>query len=200
MTGVGFGYASMLSLLKAMRPVPANSSKPTTTIGRRLRQNAMRDLNMGSSSNEMKAALELVAWWRLQHVAKKHGVVGYDQFSALQTIENLNPVVVSQADLNDSLYKMVAIGCHPSRHRAIGFADHAIRGYGDGFHRVVDANDEVSEHSGAQFIVGVRDLGTDRYSMSVRINRRVDLRDLTVKHAAGIGHHFDLNRLAQVKK
>ena len=124
----------------------------------------------------------------------------HDQFSALQTIENLNLVVVSQAGLDDSLHKMVAIGCHPSRHRAIGFADHAIRGYSDGFHRVVDANDEVSEHSGTQLIVGVRDLGTDRYSMSVRINRLVDLRNLALKHAIGIGHHLDLNRLAQVKK
>ena len=78
---------------------------------------------------------------------------------------------------------MAAIGCHPSRHRAVGFADHAIGGYSDGFHRVVDANDEVGEHSRTQLIVGVRNLGTDRYSMGIRIDRRVDLRNLASKHA-----------------
>src|SRR5580658_5804774 len=135
MTGVGFGYASMLSILKAMRPVPANSSKPTTTIGRRLRQNAMRDLNMGSSSNELKVALGLVGWWRLQHVAKKHCVVRYDEFSAVQTIENLNTVVVSQADLDDSLHKMVTIGCTqavivPSASRTTPFAGIAMASTG----------------------------------------------------------------------
>ncbi|SPE56735.1 hypothetical protein SBV1_2520003 [Verrucomicrobia bacterium] len=72
--------------------------------------------------------MKLIAGWRLQHVAQKHGAVCRDEFSALQTLENLNPVVPSQAGLDDSLYKTVAIGGHPSRHRAIGFADHAISG------------------------------------------------------------------------
>src|ERR1022692_4430222 len=148
----------------------------------------------------MKVALGLVGWWRLQHVAEKHCVVRYHQFSAVQTIENLNPVVVSQADLDDSLYKMAAIGCHPSRHRAIGFADHAIRGYSDRFHRFVDLNDEVSKHSGAQFIFGVRDLRTDRHSMSVRINRLVDFRDLSLEYAVGIGHHLDCDWLPYTEK
>ena len=118
----------------------------------------------------------------------------------LQTIENLNPVVVSQAGLDDSLLKMAAISCHPRRHRAIGFADHAIGRYGSGFHRVLDANDEVGEHSGTQFIVGVRDLGTDGYSMSIRIDRLVNFRNLAFEDAVGIGHHLDLDRLSQMKK
>src|SRR5664279_4546092 len=46
MTGVGFGYAPMLSSLKATSPAPANSRSPNTTIARRLRQNAMRGLNI----------------------------------------------------------------------------------------------------------------------------------------------------------
>ena len=154
----------------------------------------------GSSFTETEDGINLIGWWRRQHVAQKHGAVRHGQFSALQAIENLNPVVASQADLDDSLHKTVAIGRHPSRHRAIGFADHAIRRYGGGFHRVVDANDEVSEHSGTQLIVGVRDLGTDRDSMSIRINRLVDLGNLALEHAVRIGHHLDLNRLAQVKK
>src|ERR1700683_4492240 len=123
----------------------------------------------------MKAALNLIARWRRQHVAKKHSAVSYDEFSALQAIENLSVVVVSQAELDDSLYEMVASGCHPGRHRAIGFADHAIRWYSYGLHRVADLNDKVCQHSGAQFIFGVRDLGADRHSMSVRINRLVNL-------------------------
>jgi len=35
-----------LSSLKAMNPAPANNNRPNTTIGRRLRQNEMRDLNI----------------------------------------------------------------------------------------------------------------------------------------------------------
>src|SRR5664279_4603826 len=46
MTGVGFGYAPMLSSLKATSPALANSRSPNTTIARRLRQNAMRGLNI----------------------------------------------------------------------------------------------------------------------------------------------------------
>jgi hypothetical protein len=40
-------------------------------------------------------SIRLVAGWRLQHVAQKHGAVRYDLFSALQTLEDLNPVVSS---------------------------------------------------------------------------------------------------------
>jgi hypothetical protein len=51
----------------------------------------------------MKVASDLVAWWRLQHIAEEYGAVGYGQFSPLQTLYNLDPAVSSQASLDDSL-------------------------------------------------------------------------------------------------
>src|SRR5271169_772614 len=88
---------------------------------------------------------------------------------------------------------------NPGRHRAVGFPDHAISWYGSGFHWLLDANDEVSQHSRTQLIVRVRDLGTDGDSMSIRINHLVNLRNLSLEYAIGIGHHFDLDRLPDVK-
>ena len=84
---------------------------------------------------------------RLQHGAQKHGAIRHDQLPEVQTIENLNPVVPPEADLDDSLFKMVAIGGHPGRHRAIAFAHHAVRWDGHRLRRVLDANNEVREHS-----------------------------------------------------
>ncbi|MGA2983293.1 MAG: hypothetical protein ABSG32_05730 [Terriglobia bacterium] len=72
--------------------------------------------------------MELIAGWRFQHFVEKNGAVRHGQFLTLQTVENLNLVVPGQADLDDSLHKMVAIVCHPRCHPAVGFADHAIRG------------------------------------------------------------------------
>ena len=93
-----------------------NSSKPTTTIGRRLRQNATRDLNMARRLSWNGGwAFDLIRWRRLQHVAQEHGPVAHDQFSRLQTGENLNPAICSQAGLDDSLHKMAAIGWSPKR-------------------------------------------------------------------------------------
>jgi hypothetical protein len=37
------------------------------------------------------AGIRLVGGRRLQHVAEEYGAVGYGQFSALQTVENLIP-------------------------------------------------------------------------------------------------------------
>ena len=67
-------------------------------------------------------------------------------------------------------------------------------------HRPVHTNDEVSEHPWTQFIFGVGNLRADSHSVCIGINRRVDLRNLALEHAIGIGHHPDLDRLAQVKK
>ncbi len=88
----------MLSALNATIPAPRNSNTPTTTIGRRLRQNATRDLNMARClSGNGGWAFDLIRWRRLQHVAQEHGPVAHGEFSRLQTGENLNPAVGSQA-------------------------------------------------------------------------------------------------------
>src|ERR1700691_2243238 len=105
----------MLSNLKATSPAPANSTNPTTTIARRLKQNARRDLNM----------TVLLGWRRRQHAAQKYGAVGYDQFSAPPTAKYLNPIVSSQIRFDHSLLKMVAVGGHPGCHDAVGFAHHS---------------------------------------------------------------------------
>ena len=112
---------------------------------------------------------------------EEHGAVRHGQFAALQAVENLNLAIFSQADLDDSLREVVAIGRHPGRHRAVAFADHAIGRYGSGFHRVLDANDEVGEHSGPQLILGIGDLGADRHPMGVRVNRRIDFGNLAAE-------------------
>src|ERR1035438_4162318 len=51
MTGVGFGYASMLSILKAMSPVPANSGK---TAGRIERLHRVVQRFAGEGLSELK--------------------------------------------------------------------------------------------------------------------------------------------------
>src|SRR5580658_8434101 len=176
MTGVGFGYASMLRALNATIPAPRNTTTPTTTIGRRLRQNATRDLNMARClSGNGGWPFDLIRRRSLQHVAEENGPVSHRQFSRLQTGENLNAAVGTQACLDDFLHKMAAIGGHPRGHGSIGFAHHAVRRHGGGFYRVVDAYHKVCEHSGSQLIFGVRDFGAGRYSMSVRIDRRVKI-------------------------
>src|SRR5580658_3469174 len=118
----------MLSLSKATRPVPMNSSKPINTIGRRPRQNAIRDLNMARRLSRNEGwAFDLIRLRRLQHVAQEDGSVAHRQFSRLQTGENLNPAVGTEPCLDDFLHKMAAIACHPSRHGPVSFAHHAVR-------------------------------------------------------------------------
>ena len=78
---------------------------------------------------------DLVGWWCLQHVAKKHRAIANHQFSPLQTFENLHPIVPSKSGLDDSLHKMVAVRGYPGHHRAIRFADHTIGRYSSGFYR-----------------------------------------------------------------
>ena len=108
--------------------------------------------------------------------------------------------VGSQTGLDDSLRKAAAIRRHPGRHRPVGFADHAIRWHSRGFHRLLDANDEVGQHSRTQLVLGVGDLGTDRYSMRIRIDHLVDLRNPSLEHTVGIRHHFDLRPVVRVEK
>ncbi len=139
------------------------------------------------------AEIDLIRWRRLQHVAQEDGPVAHGELPRLQTCENLHAAVPSQPNLDDSVHKMAAITGHPSGHRAIGFAHHAVRRQGRGFHRIVDTNHEVRQHSWVQLIVRIDNLGARGYAMCVRVHCGVNLRDFSFELPTGIGHHFHLH-------
>ncbi len=92
------------------------------------------------------------------------------------------------------------IARHPSGHCAIRFADHAINWEGYRFYCISYTNYEFSKHSGTQLILGISDLGADRYPMSACINSWVNLSDLTFKRASRVGHHCNFHRLSDTER
>ena len=175
---MGFGYASMLSILKAMNSGAGKQQQAQHHNGAAAQAKCDEGFEHRDSRHFI---VRLMVGAYCSMSAQKHGAVRYGQFSRAAIRRESEPVVFPQAGLDDSLHKMAAVGGHPGRHRAVGFAHHAIGGMATDFHRVVDADDEVREHSRMQLIVGVRDLGTDGYPMRVRIDRLVDLRNLALE-------------------
>ena len=119
---------------------------------------------------------------------------------ALQTVENLNLAIFAQADLDDSLHEMVAVGCHPGRHRAVAFANHAVGGNGGRFNRLLNLNHDVGQHSGAQFVLGIVHFAADFHPVEIGVNRRKDFGNFAFKHAVRKGRDLDgdwLSRLNQ---
>src|SRR5579863_7626408 len=103
----------MSSCSNATIPAATNSSKPNTTIARRLRQKATRALNIARGG---RLALTLVAGRRVQHVAEKNAARGHGQFAALQTGEDLIVAIAQLPERQRSLHKATPIGGHPDDH------------------------------------------------------------------------------------
>src|SRR5580700_3067477 len=148
----------MLRFLKATSPAPTNKSKPTTTIGLRLKQNATRDLNTACRLLWSDGAFDLIRWRSLQHIAEEYSAVRNGQFSLMQTVKNLDLPGAPQSGPNNSLHETVTIGCHPDGQSTVRFAHHAIGRHSDSVCRVSHADDKIGEHSWPQLILGIRDL------------------------------------------
>src|SRR5271155_774332 len=128
MTGVGLGYASMFSRSNATNPAPTKSNKASKTTGRRLRQNAIRDLNTLGRLEGMGYPLDLVRRRRFEHVAEEYGAVRYGHFSRMQAVQDLDLAIGSHAGLDDALREVAAIGRRPRGERAVALPYHPVRG------------------------------------------------------------------------
>jgi len=94
----------MFNILKATSPAPVTTAGPTRRwcggLGK-MRGRLEHDccLFMKMTGLVFRSTRDLVGGWRLQHVAQEYRTVADHQFSTLQTIENLNLAVSSQAVL-----------------------------------------------------------------------------------------------------
>src|SRR5579863_1601915 len=161
----------MFSSRNATSPAPANSSRPNTTMARRPRQKATRDLNTGVAA--------LVARRGFQHIAEKHAALGHDQLARLQTIKHRVVSLAFRTELQMPLAEMASIGGDPGDHRAIAPA-HGGRGRDcDCTLGLGELDADGGEHPGPQFIVRIFDAGTYVEAVRVRVDRRVDFFDLS---------------------
>src|ERR1700678_4534637 len=107
----------MFSRSNATNPAPTNNNKASKTTGRRLRENAIRDLNTLGGLERVVCALDLVRSRRFEHAAEEDGAVRYGQFSGTQAVQDLDLAIGPHARLDEALREMTAIGGCPHGER-----------------------------------------------------------------------------------
>src|SRR6516165_942028 len=180
----------MFNLPKAISPPPMNTSNPNNAIARRVRTNARMPLS----------TIDLLPARDGQHVAEKDRPFGRDQLADLQAFENLPIAVPLVADLHRSPGKAAAVGGDPNRHGAVAFPHHAIERNRDGPHRLADADHEIGEHAGSQFVPRIVDFGTDQNAPGVRVDGRSNGRDLAFEDMIRKGADLDLHILSDAER
>src|SRR5580704_1029894 len=146
----------MFSLLKAKRPAPRNTSRPSKTSGRRVSPNVSSPFSTVGALRRFHARLrgeiEKSSLRDNELIAQEYRAFGGDQFAHLHAVKNLPVAVALFADLDRPLGEMTAVGSNPCCHRAVAFPNHAIHRDRRRSHRSADADGEVREHAGAQFV------------------------------------------------
>src|SRR6516165_6093917 len=143
----------MLSALKATTPAPANSSRPNTTMARRLRQKATRVLNTARTA-EVPVARS-VARRSLEQVAEEDSSLGYRELVGLESRQYLVSSLTLEAECECALGEVLLIGRDPDNHRAIALAYYGCGGHGEAFHGVAGADDHSREHPRSQLSLGI---------------------------------------------
>src|SRR3989442_11595342 len=186
----------MLSLEKAKRPTPTNTSRPSRIIGRRVSPKVSRPLITGYLANLLRrSVVETSAPSRVEGIAEEQRALGGNELADLQAVGDLPVAVALQADLHRPLGEPTAVGGDPHRHRAVALPHHAVERNRDGAHRIAGANHEVRKHAGAQFVARIADFGTHEYPTGARVDDRADRGDLPVEHAVRKGDGLDLDPL-----
>src|SRR5215469_16101892 len=97
----------MLSALKARSPAPANSSRPNTTMARRLRQKATRVLN--TDARGWTCGPPSVARRSLEHVAQEDPPFGHRELVGLESREHLISTLALQSERQWAFRKVASI-------------------------------------------------------------------------------------------
>src|SRR5215472_11852995 len=120
----------MLSLVKATMPVAMNTTRHSSTIGRRVRPNATMPLSTAMTSKlehdpvpktgiHFSGSCSRSARRGGERVAQEQRALGRDQLAGLQACENLVIAVALHADLHGALGEAAAVGRDPHGHRAV---------------------------------------------------------------------------------
>src|ERR1700726_1206695 len=95
MTGAGLGYASIFSFENATSPAAQKTTRPSTMIALRVRPNSSTDFIKSPPGDRRYVALGGLAVGSQQKlVAEKDRAVGDNQFSGLQTLQDLTPAAL----------------------------------------------------------------------------------------------------------
>src|SRR4029077_3874531 len=141
----------MLSREKANMPATTNTSRPSSTSGRRVRTNCSTPRSkLRPFQCDVMAAGRVSTRRRGKRIAQEQRAFAGDQFADLHATENLPVAVTLLADRHRAPGKMAAVGGDPRRRRAVAFAHHAVERNGRRAYRRADADDEGGEHARAQ--------------------------------------------------
>ena len=172
----------MFSLVKATSPPPRNTSKPSTTMARRVSPNARRAFSTmccpSKSNGRMAGRNAQSAGLAVSMLPRKTAPSADHQFALLQPVQNLIVAVMLHADLDDALGEVTPIGGHPHRHGAVALAHHAVHRDGRGGDRI--ACDGSRNSRTCRSADRARDPATSERTSSVceiRIDSRADGRD-----------------------
>src|ERR1700683_1478604 len=120
----------MFSLLKAKRPAPMNTSRPSKTSGRRVSPNVSSPFSTCCALRRFHARLrgeiEKSSLRDNELIAQKYRAFGGDQFAHLHAVKNLSVAIALFADLDRPLCEMTAVGSNPCRHRTVSLPNHPI--------------------------------------------------------------------------
>src|ERR1700758_3077198 len=101
----------MLSSLKATSPAPANSSRPNTTMARRIRQKATRELNTERGCDLLRK--RSVARRCFEQVAEEDSTLGHRELVGLQSRQHLITTLALEAERERALGEVPSIGRDP---------------------------------------------------------------------------------------